>query len=713
MERRFSAPSSDDVSPTGLARGATVEPPPLPPDMQKTLVVEEPFPSPGPDPAPKTESAPAGPTTESAPAPTPSQTPRGPRLQPRRRRRIRLKHVLPAWSVSLVVHLLIFTALAAATFHGAVESRPIDFDTALGGADRAIEEAPILDDPTDARADRLENPIEIAPGAATETLAADERPDIGSVLTGAGSASATPAVRGPAARGDAEGRFLALEGLKGRNLSSFSNVPAALGVDMAVSGRVGGDPTFGVSEIGDAMNQITREILRHLQDHKLTVVWLFDKSASMRDDQRVIREKFDRVTTELAGAVDPEKKAAGALNHAILAFGKETQVLLGKPSFDVDEIRRAMKDIPVDSSGDEATMHAIHGAVDRYSGLVGKDRRLILVLVTDESGDDGEFVEEALAILRKTRTALFVIGRQSVFGYPYAHHRYVDPVTKDVYHPAIRRGPETADVECFQWDGLYGRWDEQPSGFGPWELARLAKESGGIYFLLPSEEFMRIRQREKAYTIEVLKEYMPEYASREVYNQRRAESDLRQSLYSLVVESRDVRYRRDFPIDPAEQVSAALEEGPKATERLNDLLVVQEKLEALKKHREREPERRWRAHYDLMLAQTVVFQIKAYEYRALMQRLAQSPQAPSKRPTPELAISFVVDHSSKPLAPESETAKKYVEARRLLDDVVAAYPNTPWADLAKDTLARGFSVVLNQWERSPKYEERNQYVPKY
>ena len=123
------------------------------------------------------------------------------------------------------------------------------------------------------------------------------------------------------------------------------------------------------------------------------------------------------------------------------------------------------------------------------------------MLVTDESGDDGAYVEEARQALKKYKVPLYVIGRQSLFGYPFAHHRYVDPVTKDVYRPLIRRGPETADLELFQWDGLHDRWDEQPSGFAPYELARLAKDSGGIYFLLPSEEFMRVRQREQAYSI--------------------------------------------------------------------------------------------------------------------------------------------------------------------------------------------------------------------
>ena len=59
--------------------------------------------------------------------------------------------------------------------------------------------------------------------------------------------------------------------------------------------------------------------------------------------------------------------------------------------------------------------------------------------------------------------------------------------------PKFTAVPKAADIEVYQWDGLYDRWDEQPSGFAPWELARLTRASGGIYFVLPSEEFMRIR----------------------------------------------------------------------------------------------------------------------------------------------------------------------------------------------------------------------------
>ncbi len=423
-------------------------------------------------------------------------------------------------------------------------------------------------------------------------------------------------------------------------------------VDLGGGGKIAGDPLFDVKEIGVALDQLAREILRHLKDHKLTVVWLFDESTSMQDDQKTILQKFDRVSSELKSNVEPNKKATSALNHAIVGFGQEMDFILDKPRDDIDQIGRAIKHLKIDSTGTENTMQAIRQVVEHYAYVVQKGgRQLLIVLVTDESGDDGTYVEEARQALKKHHVPLYVIGRQSLFGYPFAHHQYVDPVTKDVYHPLIRRGPETADLELYQWDGLYDRWDEQPSGFAPYELARLTRDSGGIYFVLPSEEFMRVRQREQAYSITQLKEYLPEYNNRLAYVERRNSSPLRKLLHDIVLEGKAFIYRRVFPIEPAEMVKAALEERDKATIKLNELLAIQTRLEHAAKERDRDPERRWQAHYDLMLGQTVAFQVKAYEYRALMASIAQRQPRSKHQATPDNLVMWVVNHSSERLAP--------------------------------------------------------------
>ena len=203
----------------------------------------------------------------------------------------------------------------------------------------------------------------------------------------------------------------------------------------------------------------------------------------------------------------------------------------------------------------------------------------MVVLVTDESGDDGQNVEEARQALVSRGVPLYVIGRQSLFGYSNAHLLYIDPVTKDHYWPTITRGPETAAPECLQIDGLHDRRDEQPSGFAPYELARLVKDSGGIYFLLPSEENMRVRQREQAYSIQDLKEYVPDYEGRAPYITRRDKSDLRRLLADLIqLTSQDFTHKGGFSTVPEECIKEVFEEGPKARARYDKWVEIEKRL---------------------------------------------------------------------------------------------------------------------------------------
>ena len=506
-------------------------------------------------------------------------------------------------------------------------------------------------------------------------------------------------------------------------ISGLSSLPAAPSRDLGGGGMIGGDVTFEAKDVGQALDQLAREILRHLSQHKLTVVWLFDESGSMKDDQQAIKDKFDRVASELKLNVDSDKKSAAALTHAIVGFGNAIHYDLKKPTIDIDAIGTAIDRLRVDETGTENTMQALADVVNTYAKLITKERRLLIVLVTDESGDDGTYVEEARQLIVGRGVPLYVIGRQSLFGYDRAHLLYVDPVTKDHYWPAIKRGPETAGLECLQFDGLHDRWDEQPSGFAPYELARLAKDSGGIYFLLPSEENMRVRQREKAYSMATLKEYVPDYESRMAYIARREKSDLRRPLYDIIQltsgnKEFQFTHRRHYPIEYGPLVEAIAAEGPKVQLRLAKLIDIEKRLRALKDKRDREPDKRWQAHYDLMLAEIVTYQVKAYEYLACLDEmvalLKQNKLQTKAKPIPnKLTVEWVIDHSKDRKAPKEETEKKYAQAMALLQDVIKRHPKTPWADLAQDEISRGFGCQRNEWTHNPQYDERAKLVPKY
>jgi hypothetical protein len=499
--------------------------------------------------------------------------------------------------------------------------------------------------------------------------------------------------------------------------SGLSLLPMAPARDLGGGGMIAGDVTHETGDVGQALDQLAREILRNLGEHKLTVLWLFDESGSMKDDQQAIKAKFDRVATELKANTDADPKSAGALTHAIIGFGELIHYELEKPTTDIELIRRAIDRLRIDETGKEHTMHALVDVINHYARLINKERRLLIVLATDESGDDGEYVEEARQAAVNRGVPIYVIGRQALFGASAAHLLYVDPVTKDHYWPPIRRGPETAGEEALQWDGLYGRRDEQPSGFAPYELARLVKDTGGIYFLLPSEEGMRVRQREKAYSIATLKEYVPDYESRATYLGRLRRSPFRTALIEIIEATRGFPFREHFPVALDQLAEAIIPAGQQAETRLQSLMQIEQKLRSLEKLRDREPEKRWQAAYDLMLAQIVTYQVKAYEYRAcLLEMVARAQRGqlrPSKPPSPQLVIEWSIGHSRDHKAPKQETEKKYAEAERLLKRVIERHPQTPWADLAQDEIDRGFGCQWGEWQHNPRYDERAKLVPNY
>ena len=79
-------------------------------------------------------------------------------------------------------------------------------------------------------------------------------------------------------------------------------------IGRGMGGLVAGNVTEIAEDIGQALDQLAREILRHVEQHKITVVWLFDESGSMKDDQQAIKDKFDRVTENSPSTPTPNIK---------------------------------------------------------------------------------------------------------------------------------------------------------------------------------------------------------------------------------------------------------------------------------------------------------------------------------------------------------------------------------------------------------------------
>src|SRR5262249_15078485 len=123
----------------------------------------------------------------------------------------------------------------------------------------------------------------------------------------------------------------------------------------------------------------------------------------------------------------------------------------------------------------------------------------------------------------------------------------------------IDRGPETPFVEQLQTEGFRIRRDAHPSGFGPYEQVRMARETGGMFFMLPSPEIALFERDDRKYELERMRPYMPDLSSREDYANERDKHPDRATLWKVINDlnpydperARHITPRTTFSADPA------------------------------------------------------------------------------------------------------------------------------------------------------------------
>jgi len=482
-----------------------------------------------------------------------------------------------------------------------------------------------------------------------------------------------------------------------------------------------GDPSAAVKGYGGALDRITQELLMMLTKGKVLVVWLLDESESMEDDREEIKKRIDRVYQEM-GLRGTEE--ADALLTAIASYGPGFVVHTEKPTTDAVEIRRAIDAVPNDDSGKENMCQAVISATHEFRRFATRGKRqLALILVSDESGDDGDRIEEAIAAARSARARVYTLGREAVFGYPYAHFSWtwVDPkVPKDkvtaadkiVFWIRVRRGPETPLVEQLQTNGLWQRYDAHPSGFGPYEQVRLCRETGGIFFMLPSLEGNLVRGEKRIYELDHMRPYLPDLSDRETYIAERDRHPLRKGLWEIIgtlnpYADKRINLREYFD---AKDGNTFVQQAGEEQLRARDLLAIyqeaEKRLSRLQRWREQETSPRWQANYDILYAQVVSYQMRLYEYAAYLDAFLKNPKSPKSSRTNRWRIVTVkrtiTGEQNKPLVERSEQALK---------TVIELHPGTPYAARAQWELARGFGIDVVEYYRDPRRDTVK--VPKY
>lgn len=466
-----------------------------------------------------------------------------------------------------------------------------------------------------------------------------------------------------------------------------------------------------------AVDRITFELLKSMEDRPTLVVWLFDQSGSLHRQRTEIRDRFDRIYTEL-GIAQASKAQQNTgekrrrdlddepLLTSVVGFGKEVTLYTEQPLTDLDDIKNLIDNIPVDSSGEEKVFSAITTAANEFRSLrrsvssAGPKRNVLFVVVTDEKGDDTNLLEPSIDACRKWGIPVYVIGVPAPFGRQHTLVKYVDPDPNYDQTPAwaqVDQGPETFLPERVQV-GFTGNFEEEPvidSGFGPYALTRLCYETGGIYFTVhPNRNVNRAVRRgevdpfasELKYFFDptIMSRYRPDYLSQTDYVNKVKASPLRSALVraaNMRPATGLSRPQTRFVRTSEAQLSGDLSKAQQAAAILQDpLAMMAQTLEPGMKARDKESSPRWKAGFDLAMGRVLAQKVRTEAYNAMLARAKRGmPFTDAKNNTWVLTPSEEVSVGSK-WQNEADTA------RTLLSEVIRDHEGTPWALLAKEEL---------------------------
>lgn len=463
-----------------------------------------------------------------------------------------------------------------------------------------------------------------------------------------------------------------------------------------------GDPRAVVTDINEAMDRISQELMWMLDEGPVLVVWVFDQSNSMKDDQKEISGRIEQVYRQLGLA---NKTSGEMLATAVTSYGENYLAHTRIPTNDLDEIRDAIRKVPVDPSGKEMMCQAIGRSVAQYKDYAMRShRQMALVLVTDESGDpksNNAYLESAIAEAQAAKCRVYTLGREATFGYPYAHMKWIHPQTGSTHYLPVDRGPETAFVEQLQISAFRRRTDAFPSGFGPYEQTRICRETGGVFFMLPSLESAIHRGEKRKYELEQMRAYRPDLRSRIETLAERDETPLQVLLWKVISDlnpyddrvSEIIELRVRFSPDEATFVQQVREEQQKALIYLDYLARAQKALEERRQLRDGNDSIRWRANYDLVYSQLIAFQARVYEYGAYLEYFLNNPKTAEAIKGNRKFVGWHVNIRRDLI--DEERSGPYVEkATELFEAIAAENPGTPWASLAEKEMIQGYGVDL-------------------
>lgn len=433
-----------------------------------------------------------------------------------------------------------------------------------------------------------------------------------------------------------------------------------------------------------AMDRLSMEIASSLRERKTLVVWLFDESLSVHKRRDEIADRFENVYRQL-GLMNVDMQ--NALKTAAASFGKDYHVIIDEPTSDPEVIAEKIRSIPPDQTGVENVFSAVHNVYKKFlpwRRKKGNKHNVMIIVVTDERGDDYQALEPLIRNLARNSMRVYCVGNAAVFGREKGliEHTWEFEGEQITRRLPADQGPETVRAERLQlpfWAGDRGNLAEMSSGYGPYALTRLCTETGGM-FLLAEESLGR------HFDYGIMRDYMPDYRPIAMYQRQLSSNSAKGALVAAAEKTRVEQLPRPRLIFRADNDTVLRQQITEAQKPLADLEYQLRSLYNIistgEKDRDKLDTPRWRASYDLAMGRILALLVRAHGYNQVLADMKSAPKTFEKAGNNQWRLK-----PSDKILGGPAVRKLHKQAVEYLTRVIDEHPGTPWALIAEVELS--------------------------
>ncbi len=464
-----------------------------------------------------------------------------------------------------------------------------------------------------------------------------------------------------------------------------------------------------------AAARVLASVSRSARFRPTLVVWLLDISPSAmawgREIHQAIHQFYAQDVAQWKSADRP------LLETALWTISQSVETPLA-PTSDPQEVLRALDRLAVDPRAEEHTFTAVQLALEQYLPVRTKDRKeLILVIITDEAGNDWPLVDELVLSVRTFAIPVYVIGVPAPFGRRAALSAEIEAggtppgeptSSSDEPNGPILQGPESRELERIRlaFSGYDADLELLDSGFGPFGLECLSRSSGGLFLAVRSmaDQGFSIGGQRLSWPAEglpvpdpeIMEPYRPAWRDAAAYQAELAGNRAWLALHQAallppaeVLRDPQLLFVKRDEADLKNQLDRAQQAAAKVAPGVDQLYeLLQEG--AVDAPRLTAP--RARAGFDLALGRVCAAKARIDGYNAMLAALKRGRSFENEDST-----TWVLQRASS--TDLSSSLQKLIErATTLLQGVVDQHPGTPWAELARHELQEPLGW---EWKEQP------------